>query len=461
MVFSDNMLYFFFFWELTTLCCYQLIRHDATADAKEAGLWALKINLLGGAVCLMAIILFFFCGQSISFQSFINSSNPRLSILFLPAVLFFVAAFTKSAQAPFSSWLLKAMTAPTPVSALLHSSTMVNAGTYLFFRLSPVFRGTILSEVVAVFGAFNFMVFALMAVRETNAKKVLAYSTISCLGLMICCVGINTPLALAAGLLLLVFHAATKGLLFCSIGIIEQKIASRDIDDMRGLIERFPVIAKITVISMAIMLLLPFGVLVSKWLSLQSAASANLISAPIILFFIIIGSAASTLFWTKFMSELLKSGGSNAEKFEKENLDLRYWIALILLAVVLALSVFIIPLSSFLSLNINVYLHSLFPIFLILLFGLLVICWLLAKIKTRFTPLNSFCWAVKRGSTARLRDYSTVQGEFNDVYSGGEKSEIELAGFYWQDVLNEKKLNRWINIFGLIFIFVLILIALC
>ena len=126
------------------------------------------------------------------------------------------------------------MVAPTPVSALLHSATMVKAGTYLLLRMAPAFAGTTMSTIVALFGAFTFVGTCMLAVSQSNAKKILAYSTISNLGLIIACVGINTPASMVAATMIIIYHSVSKGLLFMCVGAIEQRIGSRDIEDMRS-----------------------------------------------------------------------------------------------------------------------------------------------------------------------------------------------------------------------------------
>ncbi len=138
---------------------------------------------------------------TLELQRIIISGNIGAGVCLLSLALLCLAAFTKSAQFPFQSWLLGAMVAPTPVSALLHSSTMVNVGVYLVLRLAPAINGTFLSQCVALFGAFTFLAVAALAVGQSNGKKVLAYSTISNLGLIFACAGLNTPESIVAGLL--------------------------------------------------------------------------------------------------------------------------------------------------------------------------------------------------------------------------------------------------------------------
>jgi ech hydrogenase subunit A len=203
---------------------------------------------------------------------------------------------------PFQSWLLGAMVAPTPVSALLHSSTMVNAGVFLVVKLVPAFAGTNLGTAIALYGSFTFVMCSALAVSQRNAKRVLAYSTIANLGLIIASAGIGTPLAVAAAIMLILFHAISKALLFLCTGEIEHTIGSRDIEDMSGLIKKAPLLTTLAALGMVSMLLPPFGVLLTKWVSME-AASSN----PIVIVFLILGSALTTVYYAKWLGTILSS----------------------------------------------------------------------------------------------------------------------------------------------------------
>ena len=194
--------------------------------------------------------------------------------MLLPAALLCFAGITKSAQLPFSSWLLGAMVAPTPVSALLHSSTMVKAGVYLVLRMAPVITGTTVGLLVALVGAVTFLAGSLAAITTSDAKKVLAWSTVANLGLIVLCGGIGTYQAVWAGMLLIIFHAAAKCLLFLCVGVVEQRLHSRDIEAMCGLILNMPRVGVMMLIGMAGMFLAPFGMLISKWAVLKAVVDA-------------------------------------------------------------------------------------------------------------------------------------------------------------------------------------------
>ncbi|UFS70417.1 NADH-quinone oxidoreductase subunit L [Geomonas sp. RF6] len=302
LVFANNLLWVYFFWEVTTLCSFMLISHDGTDIAIKNGSRALWMNMLGG-VAFVAAIIFLYKNTgttaSLSLQYLVQHHDPSLGVL-LPLALLCFAGFTKAAQVPFQSWLCGAMVAPTPVSALLHSSTMVKAGVYLIVRLAPAYAGTTLSLMVATFGAFTFLATSMLAVNMRNGKKILAYSTIANLGLIVACAGINTPAAIVAAILLIIFHAVSKGLLFLCVGTIEHNIGSRDIEDMRGLYNRFPAVARITILGMLTMMIPPFGALMSKWMAIEAAASI-----PWVVAMLALGSGLTMLFWARWAGILV------------------------------------------------------------------------------------------------------------------------------------------------------------
>ncbi len=301
LVFSDNLLWFYFFWELTTLCSFMLIRIDKTAEAHASARRALWMNMVGGVLMVFGMYSGYAAADTLSLQVLVNSQTTSVALMLFAALLC-TAAFTKSAQVPFQGWLLGAMVAPTPVSALLHSSTMVNAGVYLALRLTPVYNGTPLSTIIAMFGAFTFLVTAALAVGQRNGKRILAYSTISNLGLVFACAGINTPEAVSAGILLIVFHAVSKALLFLCMGRIEQQIGSRDIEDMRGLSVTMPRTVFLVLTGMLALILPPFGALLSKWMAIE-AASNNLF----VLVCLALGSGFTVLFWIRWAGVLVSA----------------------------------------------------------------------------------------------------------------------------------------------------------
>ncbi|AHF10088.1 MULTISPECIES: proton-conducting transporter membrane subunit [Dehalobacter] len=301
-VFANNLMWLYFFWEITTFSSFFLIGYSREEIAIKNAFRALNMNLLGGLGFSIAIVYLFINAHTIELNML-----PELAstVVLLPTALLAFAGLTKAAQMPFSSWLLGAMVAPTPVSALLHSSTMIKAGVYLIIRLSPVFAfvdgGSMVGLFVAMVGAVTFVLTAFMAISQSDAKRVLAYSTISNLGLIIVCAGIGTYQLMWAAIMLMIFHAIAKSLLFLSVGTVEHNIGDRIIESMDGLITKMPKIAIGMVIGIAGMFLAPFGMLISKWAALEGLVTAN----PVLTVFVAFGSAATLFFWTKWLGKLL------------------------------------------------------------------------------------------------------------------------------------------------------------
>jgi ech hydrogenase subunit A len=342
LVITNNLMWMGFFWEVTTVCSFLLISHDKTEEAVRNGVRALWINLVGGIAFVLGTVMIYSVSGTLAIDEIISAKPGAVFAGLLPIGLgmLCLAGFTKSAQFPFQSWLLGAMVAPTPVSGLLHSSTMVKAGVYLVVRFAPAFAGTILGTIVAIVGGFTFVVGSALAISQRNAKRVLAYSTIANLGLIICCACIGTNIALGAAMLLIVFHAISKGLLFLCVGTIEHGIGSRDIEDMQGLMKKMPFTTVITVIGMISMLLPPFGVLMTKWLSIEAA-----VHLPIVLVLIILGSAFTVFFWAKWIGIILTMSYKTSLHMEKLRASVRTALTILTLFV-LAASILIVPLFN-------------------------------------------------------------------------------------------------------------------
>jgi len=321
LVLANDLILFYFFFELTTLCSFLLIGHDRTAVATRNAIRALWMNSIGGAAFVLALIMIYQQTGVLELQGILLPGKAGSGVYLLALALFCLAAFTKSAQFPFQSWLLGAMVAPTPVSALLHSSTMVKVGVYLVLRLAPAINATLISQSLAVFGAFSFLAGAALAVGQSNGKKVLAYSTISNLGLIFACAGLSTPEAMTAGILLLTFHAVIKALLFLCVGTIEQHIASREIEDMRGLYGTMPLTALITVMGVIMMIMPPFGVLLSKWMAMEAAAR-NLYA----IIMMTLGSGLTVMYWARWAGTLMSD--PFAGRFNPERQPFLTWLPL-------------------------------------------------------------------------------------------------------------------------------------
>lgn len=301
-VLSASLIWLYFFWECTSVCSFLLIGYTRSDEAVNNSFRALWMNLFGGAALSIGILYFVFFERTLSFRAFIAAGALGDMYAVLPVALMAFAALTKSAQLPFSTWLLGAMVAPTPSSALLHSATMVKAGIYVLLRLSPAMSGNVTGMMISLVGGFTFFVASFMAIAQSDAKRVLAMSTVSNLGLMVACAGVGTPETVWAGAFLMIFHAVSKSLLFLDVGATENSLHSRDIEDMHGILFFFPALALFMFVGIAGMFLAPFGMLISKWAALRAAVDENNI---ILVMFIAFGSATTSFYWSKWMGKII------------------------------------------------------------------------------------------------------------------------------------------------------------
>ncbi len=243
-VLSDNLITLFVFWELTSISSYLLIgfKHDM-ADSRQAALQALLVTGGGGLVLLAGLVLL----GSVSGTYAISDMHAQAASVqehaLYPGILVLVllGAFTKSAQFPFHFWLPGAMAAPTPVSAYLHSATMVKAGVYLLARLTPVLGGTDAWQIaLTATGGATMVIGAFLAWQQVDLKRILAYSTVSLLGMLVLLLGIGTHYAVKAATVLLFAHALYKGALFLVAGALDHETGTRDVSRMGGLWRAMP-----------------------------------------------------------------------------------------------------------------------------------------------------------------------------------------------------------------------------
>lgn len=342
-VFSNNMSWMFTGWEVTTLCSFLLIGYTKTDEAINNAFRQIIMNLAGGIGFILALLVSIVDINTLSLIDFIQYACTHTDIACLPVVLLAFAGITKAAQMPFQSWLLGAMVAPTPTSALLHSSTMVKAGVFLLVKLAPcMYYSFVPSIMVMLVGGITFMLCSFMAISQTNAKRVLAYSTIANLGLITACAGVGTPEAVWAACFLILFHAIAKSLLFLCVGTAEHHIGSRDIEDMDLLFDRMPKLARLMMLGIMCMFIAPFGMLVAKWATLVSFVQVDQVALIMILAF---GSAATFMFWAKWLGKLAGIAGS-PENVEK-TVHASEWFSTNLMAILIVLSCVLLPLISY------------------------------------------------------------------------------------------------------------------
>ena len=432
-VFSNDLLWLFFFWEVTTLTSFLLIGHTKTDEAKRSARIAAEITLGGGVLLLGSIILSYYYFSALTISS-LPVGTSIIGLQLLPFALMAVAAFTKSAQVPFQKWLLGAMVAPTPVSALLHSATMVNLGVYFLLRLSPNLVGQdVIVWTIGIIGAASFLATSLLAIAQSNSKRVLAYSTIGNLGLIIVCVCLNTPLSITAAVIILLFHAISKALLFMSVGVVKDETGSEDIENMAYLRDRMPFVSVSIFIGVFMILLPPFGMFAGKWI----VSEAN-VSFPLIGIILAIGFAASMVYYGKWLGRIFATGPMTGRpKAMKENVPLIYRFtlgALLVAGILLSFGVNLVTkylvdpfVGRYYATPIGGETISLttglgaFPIVLVLIMVGLI-----------FLGLGFLLKPNKK--------------ELTQAYAGGEDPEFDLGGLYYADEKLEKRMTLGANL---------------
>ena len=271
---SDNILLLLIFWELTSLSSFLLIgfwKH--LPEGRQGARMALTVTGAGGLAMIGGMLILGNIAGSYDLTVILSSKEAiQASPLYLPAlILILIGAFTKSAQFPFHFWLPHAMAAPTPVSAYLHSATMVKAGLFLLARLWPVLAGT--PEwfyIVATTGLITMVLGAIIALFKDDLKALLAFSTVSHLGLITMLLGFGTKFAAVAAVFHIINHATFKAALFMSAGIVDHEAHTRDIKRLGGLRHLMPItfaIATVAALSMAG--IPPFNGFLSKEMMLE------------------------------------------------------------------------------------------------------------------------------------------------------------------------------------------------
>ena len=292
LVLADDIIVMFVFWELTTICSFFLIGISGVAATRPA-VRTYILTAIGGLALLGAVIMLVARTGTTRLSEILADETWRQDSTFLTVVVVLVilAVFTKSAQFPFHYWLPDAMAASTPVSTYLHAATMVKAGIYLAMRMSPAFAEVALWNVVLVsVGLFTAIIGAVFALQRHDLKELLAYSTVSQLGLIIAVIGVGTPAALAAATAHTLAHSLFKAALFMLVGAIDHSEGTRDIRELRGRLRRtMPVTATLTLIAALSMAGVPplMGFiskegLLTAYLDLPGGAAAVAVAAAVV-----------------------------------------------------------------------------------------------------------------------------------------------------------------------------------
>jgi multicomponent Na+:H+ antiporter subunit A len=270
LVLADDAIALFVFWELTSVSSYLLIGFDHEQEkARKSALQALFVTGAGGLALLAGLLLLGKVAGTLQLSALgAQAATIQGDALYLPALLLVLfGAFSKSAQFPFHFWLPGAMAAPSPVSAYLHSATMVKAGIYLLARLNPALGGTdAWHYLVILAGTTTLVIGAVLAYGQTDLKRLLAFTTVSALGTLTLLVGISTELSARAAMVFLLVHSLYKAALFLGVGAIDHETGTRDVRLLGGLARLMPVTAFAVIASALSMAGLPpfFGFLAKE-----------------------------------------------------------------------------------------------------------------------------------------------------------------------------------------------------
>jgi multicomponent Na+:H+ antiporter subunit A len=253
LILADNMLSLFVFWELTTVISYLLIGFECESEtARRNARQALLVTGSGGLALLIGFLLLGGITDTYDLSRLSSLSGTiKADPLYLAVLLMvFIGSFTKSAQFPFHFWLPNAMTAPTPISAFLHSATMVKAGIYLLARLHPILGGTAAwMGTLVIVGGVTALIGSVLAINASDLKRILAFTTIMALGILTMFLGGKTTPALTAAMTFLMVHSLYKSSLFLAVGIIDHQTGTRIIDQIGGLLKPMPITAFATVVA--------------------------------------------------------------------------------------------------------------------------------------------------------------------------------------------------------------------
>ncbi len=362
---TNNIEIFFMLFEMTTLFSFLLIRYRGDEVAQTNALRALWMNQIGGVAILGALLFSILHYNTLYFDVLIANMDENY---LLPLALLALAAFVKGASIPFETWLLGAMVAPTPVSAILHSATMVKIAPFLILKLSAAMNDFVALS-VAIFGSFVFFTASLLALSKDYFKEILGLSTIALLALMMTLASLGSEEARTAAIILIVFHAISKALLFMSAGILEKSFHLKYVNDIDGLINHSPLVTFYILIGFASLTLPPFGAFLGKFIAFMEVAR-KIEHEPLyilVLLFMTLGSVLLTLLYFKVLSRLFAKEGLAKSSRKKEIPKLFTWSASSLV-VLLGLSIVVAYQLNLLSL-LELLIPTLLLFSLVLLFS--------------------------------------------------------------------------------------------
>lgn len=294
---SDDVITLFIFWELTSLTSFFLVGFDhEKPKARKAALQALLVTGGGGLALLAGLILVSLAAGTTSLSGIIAAREAVVAYEAATAAMLLIifGCFAKSAQAPLHFWLPNAMAAPTPVSAYLHSATMVKLGVYLLARFNPVYQNEALwGAVLTTFGGLTMITATVLAFRETDLKRVLAYTTVTALGTLVMLIGIAPELSITAAVTFLVVHAFYKAALFMIAGIVDHETGTRDASQLGGLARHMPFTAAAALLAALSMAgLPPFVGFVAKELIYEAKLELGAAQTALLAISFLVNSAA-------------------------------------------------------------------------------------------------------------------------------------------------------------------------
>ena len=310
LVISNDLILMLLFLQILSLCSFLLIGYVKSPNVTKNSVTTITVNAVGDLCFAVGIVILAISENVLDLYSLmqLESKSPQI----MSAVLLIACAgLVKSAQFPFARWLLNAVEPPSPALAMLHSVTTVKAGAFLIIRLAPMLGYNAAGVSITFVGGLTFIIAAILAGSQTDAKKMLAYSSISVMGLIIACAGLNTPASLWTAIMLVILHAIAKSLLYLSFGSAEHQPGNRDVEHMRGMHGMSMRLAMFLIVGMAGMLVAPFVMLLSRWTAMQAFIdSGNILIIMIITF----GSTVTLFYWTKWIGKLI----SHAHLYSRE-----------------------------------------------------------------------------------------------------------------------------------------------